>query len=578
MSTHSQSPEPSAPLSSQTKHHGSGRHWTDEESALLEKHREEYRDANDAARAEIFSRVLQDMLDILPNGKSFKKEERSAVKKDIKEWFARYSRKRSQKMPRMGKSWHARRVFQHENKDTIDTKAKRLCAEAIEEGQKRPKGGDPTHFDFRERVVTQMMGKLKKREKDVLQRTAEEYNKKGVDPELKSKLAVKNCTAQMHAFSKELYDTMGVRVFILGCYLKPNGNLDISTYDFNQELGNGKDFIDNHSRTFHEEGISVSSWRAHNEEYYGLEDLASAEGGHRSRGAMTLEKNLYLEPILPNPSKPPLKTSRDIRIWRLNVLRTFVNQHYTGQSKGSAPWTAIGSKLLDFIDLEYIPPAWRSVNGEGNNFYKFLDPSKFPMEMVTEALQFCVGKGKKPGRSKGQRKRPGSNRVTDDWTPVQDGSDDDEKDLDVEKPTKKPTKQHDEHREDGSDDSDSDSDNGQERPKQDTLTEPTVKPSRVNPTLEEDRDSGSDLGSDDATITVDTSPELQPRYNDTRALSHEVPSDTEVLADDTFWEADLGCGVESADRAKKRKFTDEEDTPCKFPRLEKGYKLGPRSA
>jgi hypothetical protein len=90
-------------------------------------------------------------------------------------------------MPRMGKSWHARRVFQHENKEAIDTEAKRLCAEAIEEGQKRPKGGDPTHFDFRERVVTQMMGKLKKREKDVLQRTAEEYNKKGVDPELKSK-------------------------------------------------------------------------------------------------------------------------------------------------------------------------------------------------------------------------------------------------------------------------------------------------------------------------------------------------------------------------------------------------------
>ncbi|EDR07686.1 uncharacterized protein LACBIDRAFT_327602 [Laccaria bicolor S238N-H82] len=335
--------------------------------------------------------------------------------------------------------------------------------------------------------------------------------------------------------------------------------------------------------------------------------------------------------------------------------------HYTGQSKGSAPWTAIGSKLLDFIDLEYIPPAWRSVNGEGNNFYKFLDPSKFPMEMVTEALQFwyerqeqhkvafrfksflegkmlleapprrkikvhvpkphvhSVGKGKKPGRSKGQRRgraatespsdeearpkrkegvedrqfddnswkdldvdKPAKKRTEqfskDDWTPDRDGSDDDGEDLDMEKPTKKPTKQHDEHREDGSDDSDSDSDNGQERPKQDTLTEPTVKPSRVNPTLEEDRDSGSDLGSDDATITVDTSPELQPRYNDTRALSHEVPSDTEVLADDTFWEADLGCGVESADRAKKRKFTDEEDTPCKFPRLEKGYKLGPRSA
>ena len=40
----------------------------------------------------------------------------------------------------------------------------------------------------------------------------------------------------MHAFSKELYDTMGVHVFILGCYMKHNGTLDVLTYDFNQEL------------------------------------------------------------------------------------------------------------------------------------------------------------------------------------------------------------------------------------------------------------------------------------------------------------------------------------------------------
>ena len=32
-----------------------------------------------------------------------------------------------------------------------------------------------------------MMGKLTKRELDQLQRTAEEYNMKGVDPDLKSK-------------------------------------------------------------------------------------------------------------------------------------------------------------------------------------------------------------------------------------------------------------------------------------------------------------------------------------------------------------------------------------------------------
>ena len=40
------------------------------------------------------------------------------------------------------------------------------------------------------------------------------------------------------------------------------------------------------------------------------------------------------------------------------------------------------------MDQEYIPKAWRTVTSEGDNLYKFLDPSKFPMEMVSEALQF----------------------------------------------------------------------------------------------------------------------------------------------------------------------------------------------
>ena len=134
----------------------------------------------------------------------------------------------------------------------------------------------------------------------------------------------------MHAFLKELYDTMGVRVFILSCYLKPDGDLDVSTYDFNQELGNGKDYLDIHGRSFQEEGISVSSWRAHNEEYYGLDDLTGTKGGHQgSRAAIILETNRYGEPVLPDPSKPPVKSACDVRIWRLNVLRSFVNQHYS---------------------------------------------------------------------------------------------------------------------------------------------------------------------------------------------------------------------------------------------------------
>ena len=87
----------------------------------------------------------------------------------------------------MGTQWHPWRVFQHEYKEAIDTEANRLSAKAIKAGEKRPKGGDPNHFDFWEQVVTEMMGKLKKRQLEQLQSTAEEYNKKGLDPELKSK-------------------------------------------------------------------------------------------------------------------------------------------------------------------------------------------------------------------------------------------------------------------------------------------------------------------------------------------------------------------------------------------------------
>ena len=75
----------------------------------------------------------------------------------------------------------------HEHKEAIDTEAARLCAEVIEARKKRLKGGDPTHFDFREWAVTKMMGQLTKRELDELERMAKEYSRKGVDEELKSR-------------------------------------------------------------------------------------------------------------------------------------------------------------------------------------------------------------------------------------------------------------------------------------------------------------------------------------------------------------------------------------------------------
>jgi hypothetical protein len=81
MSTHSESPELSEPIPSQSKHHGSRRCWARQETALLEKYCEEYREVSETACSNIVSNILQELLNIVQNGRMFKKEERAALKK-----------------------------------------------------------------------------------------------------------------------------------------------------------------------------------------------------------------------------------------------------------------------------------------------------------------------------------------------------------------------------------------------------------------------------------------------------------------------------------------------------------------
>ena len=78
MSARSESPKPSA---SQTKHHGSARAWTKEETALLDKYRKEYREANNTARATIASNVWEEMQNVLHTGRLLNKGDRTTVKK-----------------------------------------------------------------------------------------------------------------------------------------------------------------------------------------------------------------------------------------------------------------------------------------------------------------------------------------------------------------------------------------------------------------------------------------------------------------------------------------------------------------
>ena len=78
MSARSESPKPSA---SQTKHHGSARCLTKEETAVLDKYHEEYREANDTACATIVSNVWEEMRNMLHTENLLNKGDKTAVKK-----------------------------------------------------------------------------------------------------------------------------------------------------------------------------------------------------------------------------------------------------------------------------------------------------------------------------------------------------------------------------------------------------------------------------------------------------------------------------------------------------------------
>ena len=59
----------------------SARAWTKEETALLDKYREEYREANETARATIASNIWEEMQNVLDTRKLLNKGDRTTVKK-----------------------------------------------------------------------------------------------------------------------------------------------------------------------------------------------------------------------------------------------------------------------------------------------------------------------------------------------------------------------------------------------------------------------------------------------------------------------------------------------------------------
>ena len=193
-----------------------------------------------------------------------------------------------------------------------------------------------------------------------------------------------------------------------------------------------------------------------------------------------------------------------------------------------------------------------------------------------------VGKAKKQSRrSIGQRKsraemelESGEAMLRKKAEEPEDDENDSWGDSDVERPTKKGTQQYSQY-EDSSDDGSFSSSGGEAK-----LT--TEAGSDDIPESRQLKQKQSRV----ETVTAETSTkrdrELQkPPVTDTHATS-----DWDVMPGDSYWEADLGCSgstnvIQSAmglgERGTKRKCADGDALPSKNPRLDTGYKLGPRN-
>jgi len=282
------------------------------------------------------------------------------------------------------------------------------------------------------------------------------------------------------------------------------------------------------------------------------------------------------------------------------------------------------------VDQEYIPEAWRTVTSEGDNLYKFLDPSKFPMEMVSEALQFwyehqekgkvafhfksflegkgvwealprkkikvhTVGKGK---RSKGPRKG---------WAETESRSDDEARLRNKGKPGRSMGQRKGwAETESRSDDEVQSNDEDQvytvgrgklgkskgQRKGGETWSDEEAWPRRKAVKDPEFNDTDNDSWDSDHRPIKERSQQFkhdQTCEDSFNAGSGDaIPGRKLMKKDGGYWEADLGCSestdviqsaMESSERGKKRKYADDEEAPPnKNPRVEASYKFGPRNA
>ncbi|KAF6745253.1 hypothetical protein DFP72DRAFT_856639 [Ephemerocybe angulata] len=317
------------------------------------------------------------------------KRESKALPHVLKDWFDAQTPRTTVKGA-VGKVWNTRGVLQvelaEEIKEVRDKMTKKW--ERSAEGRKATKSERANkQIGFYGNATTEILEALPEEERRRYEKMAREWTLEGPSMEEQQRSS-KNFMKDADAFAIRCYSRMNVRLFMFASYLDERGDLVSMPMDFTQVVGETS-FTARYKQLI-ETSELTAAW-----DKWSKKELTSshrqttrATGEHirpASKALLVLQKNLYSEPILPDPREVPLGIRPKDHLTRL--FRTFMVMSYAvamgtadDGTRAVVPWSKLTADPKSFIAEEHLPSKYHE--------HMKLDPLTWRLTTLRSLLTF----------------------------------------------------------------------------------------------------------------------------------------------------------------------------------------------
>ncbi|KAG1800081.1 hypothetical protein EV424DRAFT_1352184 [Suillus variegatus] len=273
----------------------------------------------------------------------------------------------------MGQKWTERSV--------VDTLWKKELLEKIQD-ETGAKPGMKEMINHYTKQLNQLIASLSSDELQEAKETAELWNRQGVPDDVKADIAWKKGDDMIHHFATEMWNCVGMRVFVVSAWKNEEGKIHVAGHDYNNEYGGADSFMKTHNWD-----TILPEWDSYAESAFdgnldGDAVVTRKKGRQDKTYILQLGDDGY--PVLPACDSVDLDTKKA-------VIRAFLTWHYRkccGDPKIAIPWKYVIPRYTEIIPAECLP--------EGHSL---AEPSKLKQVHTTQLLQFWYNRqeqGKEP--------------------------------------------------------------------------------------------------------------------------------------------------------------------------------------